>query len=398
MNFITKIIAIAFGMMCLFARIQTYAQGNIKVFNINEQSILKKLTEDKNSMSGIPFNIEYNKDWSDERIKSEIERRKNSIKEIEKRIEGCKNAVATLPDAQKSERTSNEHEREYTQKVFINALYPDLIRDFNYQIKQLSDGLSRREVLKKEEEENKKSETTTTKEIEDLKNKLQNQSNNAGKVKADDFWSGGADKNTASKGNDDFWSGGKDKTASNDGGSDIEVVNKDGRIYLKDTYDIIKEWDVNKYTAIRKIEGSNDFFKLYVRTQGNGFLSRNNFVIVDKQGKTVKIDGEETFEYITAREGGGYTIMKYLSESYYEGKEERFPKVKDWYTSSSEAISDVEKDIERIRKDILEERKGNRPGTVYFVASYTFHVVEVKEIITNAKMQSVMTKTGFKVR
>lgn len=152
MNTITKTIAGIFGMMMLLISIPIYAQSNIKDFNIAEQSILKKLTEDKNSMSGIPFNIVYNKDWSDKRIKSEIERRKSSIKEIEKRIEACKNAFATLPDAQKSERTSNEHEREYTQKIFINALYPDLIRDFNYQIKQLNDGLSRREEIKKEEE------------------------------------------------------------------------------------------------------------------------------------------------------------------------------------------------------------------------------------------------------
>lgn len=253
---------------------------------------------------------------------------------------------------------------------------------------------------KKKEEENKKAEADA-KEITKLKEKLEgtiNVTNN--NVKIDDFWSGETDKNKASakKDNVDFWSGGKDKTESNEGGSDLEVVNKDGRIYLKDTYDIIKEWDTNTYSSISKLDGSNDFFKLYVRTKGNGFLSQNNLVIVDKQGKIVKIDGEEMFGNIKPREGGGYTIMKYLSNSYYEGKEEKYPQVKEWYTSSSEAISDVEKGIERIRKEIVEARRGDRPGTVYFVATYTFNVVEIKEIITNAKMQSVKTQTGYKVR
>ncbi|WP_333887009.1 hypothetical protein [Sphingobacterium siyangense] len=67
---------------------------------------------------------------------------------------------------------------------------------------------------KKKDEENKKAEASA-KEIEAMKNKLQNQINITGnKTKADDFWSGGTDKNTASAGksNDDFWAGGDEKT------------------------------------------------------------------------------------------------------------------------------------------------------------------------------------------
>ncbi len=266
---------------------------------------------------------------------------------------------------------------------------------------------------KQREEENKKAEANAI-EIEEMKKKLGGSINmTANTIKSNDFWSGETDKNTVStkdnddfwsgeknerSDDDDFWSGGRDKTESNDGKNDLEVVSKDGRIYLKDAYDIIKEWDVNTYSGIAKIDGSNEFFKLYVRTGGTGFLGQNNIVIIDRQGKVVKIDGEEIFGSIKTREGGGYTIMKYLSDSYYQGKEERYPRVQDWYTSSSEAISDVEKGIERIRKEIAEERRGNRPNTVYLVATYTFNVVEVKEISTNAKMQAIRTKTGYKVR
>lgn len=256
----------------------------------------------------------------------------------------------------------------------------------------------------KKEEDNKKAEASA-KEIEAMKNKLQTQINitssstKTGKAKADDFWSGGTDKSTASAGkdNDDFWSGGRDKTASNDGGSSLEAVNKDGRIYLKDAYDIIKEWDANKYSYISKL--SNDFFRLSIRTNGNGFLSRNNIVIVDKQGNTVMIDGEEVVADITPREGGGYTVIKYLSESLYNDKlnSERWTP-RPSYTSSSEAINDTKANIGRIKEKQRQESKNGRPGVIVFVSSYTYDVVHVKEIITNDKIQGLITKADYKIR
>ncbi|MCW2262226.1 MULTISPECIES: hypothetical protein [Sphingobacterium] len=67
---------------------------------------------------------------------------------------------------------------------------------------------------KKKDEETQKNKANA-KEIEAMKNKLQNQSSMAieSSTKADDFWSGGADKSTSSTGkdNDDFWSGHEEK-------------------------------------------------------------------------------------------------------------------------------------------------------------------------------------------
>lgn len=253
---------------------------------------------------------------------------------------------------------------------------------------------------KKKDEESKKAEANA-KEIEAMKNKLQNQSSVTIKssTKADDFWKGGADKSTASNGkdNEDFWNGGRNQTATNNGNSDVEAVSKDGRVYLKDTYDIIKEWSSDQYDRISKLEGSNDFFILRKKTQGNGLMSRNNGVIVDKKGNTVKVDGEEMFYSFAPREDGGYTVIKYLSESLYKEKTENKWNPSDSYPTSSEAINAVKTNIARMNEQVRIKRQKDRANTVYFVASYEYNVVYVKEMITNAKMQVLFTKSEYKV-
>lgn len=259
----------------------------------------------------------------------------------------------------------------------------------------------------KKDEEHQKAEASA-KEIENMKSKLQSQINirstatsstakSSSEAKSqNDFWAGGNDDGAN---NDDFWSGGKDKSVAKDGTSNIEAVNKDGRMYLKDSYDIIKEWSRDQYYGISQLQGSNEFFVLEGIRQGSGFLSQNTSVIVDKQGKTVRIDGEEAFGYIYPREEGGYTLVKYISQSLYEG--ELFNggwKPRDSYTSSSEAVNDVKSNIERIVEERRQKaiRENDKRVSIGFMEKY--NVVEVKEIITNSKMQALITKTHYKVR
>lgn len=127
--------------LCLLS-LNVCAQKNIKEFNLAEENILKKLTEDRNSLMEIPFIFVNNTKWPETRIKSQIERSKKALRECESRIVACKKALATLPDAPSSEVNSNGDLREYTQKTFINAWYPDLIKDLKLIIKKLEEGLN----------------------------------------------------------------------------------------------------------------------------------------------------------------------------------------------------------------------------------------------------------------
>lgn len=147
MKRVAKIMVSIIGMMCLLT-VHVRAQKNIKEFNVSEEAIYKKLMDDRRAMGGIPFNLAQNDEWTDSRIKTEIDRRKNAINACEKRLQACKNALGSLPDAPSSEVSSNAHLRDHTQRAFINAWYPDLIRDFKNQLKQLEDGLSERARLK----------------------------------------------------------------------------------------------------------------------------------------------------------------------------------------------------------------------------------------------------------
>jgi hypothetical protein len=78
MKRVAKIMAGIIGMMCLLT-VHVHAQKNIKEFNVAEEAIYKKLMEDRRAMGGIPFNLAHNDEWSDSRIKTEIDRRKNAI-------------------------------------------------------------------------------------------------------------------------------------------------------------------------------------------------------------------------------------------------------------------------------------------------------------------------------
>lgn len=299
----------------------------------------------------------------------------------------------------------------------IQTAILDFVKKRNQEVEDECKGKTKENEAdnKKKDEEGEKAEASV-KEIEAMKNKLQNQSSVTIKssTKTNDFWSGGMDKSTASTGkdtedfwnggeekgannNNDFWSGGRDQTTTNNGNSGIEAVNKDGRIYLKDAYDIIKEWDSNKYYSISKLNSGNEFFTLSMKPQGTDFSSRNKIVIVDKKGNTVKIDGEEIFSSIGPREGGGYVVIKYLSGILYKEKTEGKWNPKDSYISSTEAINDVKTNVARENEAIRIKRQNDSDNTVYFIINYVYNVVNVKEIITNAKMQALITKSHYKV-
>ncbi|MVZ63816.1 hypothetical protein [Sphingobacterium humi] len=120
MKKVAKIMVGIIGIMCLLT-VHVRAQKNIKEFNVAEEAIYKKLIDDSRAMGGIPFNLAHNDEWTDSRIKTEIDHRKNAINACEKRLQACKNALGSLPDAPSLEVSSNAHLREHTQRAFINA-------------------------------------------------------------------------------------------------------------------------------------------------------------------------------------------------------------------------------------------------------------------------------------
>ncbi|MGV0924521.1 hypothetical protein [Empedobacter tilapiae] len=90
--------------------------------------------------------------------------------------------------------------------AFFNSAVYNAIQKYKESLKQDKET---EEKKKKEEEENKKAEASA----KEMKKKLGGTINvTSNKTKTDDFWSGGTDKNTASKSDDDFWAGGKEKT------------------------------------------------------------------------------------------------------------------------------------------------------------------------------------------
>lgn len=78
MKKVAKIMVCIIGIMCLHT-VHVRAQKNIKEFNVAEEAIYKKLIDDSRAMGGIPFNLPHNDEWTDSRIKTEIDHRKNAI-------------------------------------------------------------------------------------------------------------------------------------------------------------------------------------------------------------------------------------------------------------------------------------------------------------------------------
>lgn len=278
--------------------------------------------------------------------------------------------------------------------------------------KQKEEAAKKKEIAdneKKEEYDKKLKKSENTKEIDNKANLKNGKKIDSGSSSdADDFWSGGKEKEITSKGkNDDgdFWSGGEGKKTGSEitGKANISVGiegmhnTKLGVLQLiHSNGSIIKEWSDKEYHSLEKIDIKGEYFKLYAKKSGSEFLDRNNYTIVDKFGKIQKINGLEDFAYINERAEGGFYLELYTSnilhrEKLFNGGTLSFQKS---YDSSSEAVSDLQKIITR-RKEEIKRNSTAKPGDIIIGYDNKYEVIQKKQITVNSKMQPLISKVFY---
>lgn len=227
---------------------------------------------------------------------------------------------------------------------------------------------------------------------------------------ADDFWSGGKEKEFPSKDKNvdaDFWKGGKDKKAGSgiigkdNNVSGIEVV-KDVKLgvlqLIHPNGSIIKQWSDDEYYSLKKIDKKGEYFALDAKKKGSGFLAQNTYSIVDKFGKLQIIGGAQNFASITERAEGGYYLEIYTSNSLYNEKlfSGGTGLFQQSYNSSSDAALDIKEFISR-RKEERERDSRAKKGTIMVGYESNYNVVQVKEFTINSKMHVLISKTVYKI-
>ena len=320
--------------------------------------------------------------WSEKEIEGDFDI--SEVKIVAKKINSFKaNESAILPAIEAFVKVINDKAEADCKKASNKKAEENIVKQ------------KHQEVADAKAKESDKLRAKLSKEVS-IKTNSKNMSDN------NDFWSG-ANEKTINKESDDFWSGSEEKKAvdnNNENQGEMHAIQdaKARKFYLQDSDgNNIKEWSMDDYNDFVKLDKEGNYFKLLTE-KGSGFQKGNKFAIVNKKGNKIRIDNEELFGDIIIRDEGGYNIIIYSSESLYNDEVELGDRLSDSYSSSSEAISDLETYKERKKDEIRRKRSRDTPGTTYFTNYSNYNVIQAKEIIANVKMEPIITKTVYKIK